>query len=78
MTPNIRSSRIRRATLAAAASALAASGALAGNLFGDYPSTADGYATWDSDLANIEGVAETGNSRDRAVTEAKFHTGRTT
>jgi len=58
MTPNIRSSRIRRATLAA--SALAASGALAGNLFGDYPSTADGYATWDSDLANIEGVAETG------------------
>ena len=60
MTPDLRSRRLRRATLVAAATALAASGAMAGNLFGSYPSTADGYATWDSDLVNIEGVTETG------------------
>jgi subtilisin family serine protease len=50
----------RTALLAGAVAALAVGDALAGNVFGGLPSTADGYATWDSDLANIEGVAETG------------------
>jgi subtilisin family serine protease len=40
--------------------ALSMSVALAGNLFGDLPSTADGYSTWDSDLINIEAVSQTG------------------
>lgn len=50
----------RRAGLAAGAAVLAFGGAVAGNLFGDQPSTAAGYPTWDSDLINIESVSETG------------------
>jgi subtilisin family serine protease len=34
--------------------------AFAGNIFGSLPSTVDGYPTWDSDLINVEAVAETG------------------
>jgi len=41
--------------------ALSMSVALAGNLFGSLPSTADGYSTWDSDLINIENVTQTGH-----------------
>jgi subtilisin family serine protease len=36
------------------------SGALAQNVFRGVASTADGYATWDSDLINIEAVTQTG------------------
>jgi subtilisin family serine protease len=36
------------------------SSASAGNPFDGVPSTVDGYATWDSDLINIEGVSQTG------------------
>jgi len=35
--------------------------AAAGNPFADETSTADGYATWDSDLINVEQVEETGD-----------------
>ena len=40
--------------------ALIAQVALAGNPFSDLTSTVDGYATWDSDMINIEAVTETG------------------
>jgi subtilisin family serine protease len=50
-----------RPVLVAGLSSLTISGALAGNIFGSLPSTADGYSTWDSDLINIEAVSETGN-----------------
>jgi subtilisin family serine protease len=39
---------------------LIAGNAVAGSEFRGFSSTADGYATWDSDLINIESVAETG------------------
>ena len=48
------------AALGAGLGSLAMGSALGGNLFGDQPSTADGYATWDSDLINIEAVPQTG------------------
>jgi subtilisin family serine protease len=51
----------RLAALGVCAATLSAGSVLAGNLFGKLPSTADGYATWDSDLINVEGVTETGH-----------------
>jgi len=49
-----------RAVLGTCAGALTIGSAVAGNLFGGLPSTADGYGTWDSDLINIEAVSQTG------------------
>lgn len=40
--------------------ALGASAALAQNVFRGMTSTADGYRTWDSDLINVDAVAQTG------------------
>jgi subtilisin family serine protease len=51
--------------------ALAASAALAGNDFAGSTSTAGGYPTWDSDLIDIEKVAQTG----RGVYVAVLDTG---
>lgn len=50
----------RLAALGAGLGSLTIGSALAGNIFGDLPSTADGYPTWDSDQINIESVPETG------------------
>jgi subtilisin family serine protease len=50
----------RRAALGAGIGALSMGSAFAGNIFGSLPSTADGYATWDSDMINVESVAQTG------------------
>ena len=49
------------AALGAGLGSLAMGAAVAGNVFGNQPSTAAGYATWDSDLVNIEAVAQTGH-----------------
>jgi subtilisin family serine protease len=56
------SGKTRRLSFAAFASVVtfAAGSALAGNLFGNLGSTADGYSTWDSDVVNIEHVSQTG------------------
>jgi subtilisin family serine protease len=51
--------KLSSAALAGVATFVAGS-ALAGNLFGSFGSTADGYYTWDSDVINIEDVSETG------------------
>lgn len=60
MNSVIRRNARRVALTGGGVAALSMSVALAGNLFGDLPSTADGYSTWDSDLVNIEAVTETG------------------
>lgn len=60
MTLAVRRNARRTALLGGSIAALSMGGALAGNLFGSLPSTADGYGTWDSDLINIEAVTETG------------------
>ena len=60
MTIGSRRTGWRRAALGAGIGALSMGSAFAGNLFGSLPSTADGYATWDSDMINVESVAETG------------------
>ena len=44
-----------------AALALAAQPALAGGPFNGVTSTVDGFHTWDSDLINLEAVAQTGH-----------------
>ena len=43
-----------------AVSAMAFSSVVAGNVFGGATSTEGGYSTWDSDMINIENVAQTG------------------
>jgi hypothetical protein len=54
-----RTRKLSRTALAGVVTFVAGS-ALAGNLFGNLGSTADGYSTWDSDVINIEDVSQTG------------------
>ncbi|HSC01573.1 MAG TPA: S8 family serine peptidase, partial [Burkholderiaceae bacterium] len=63
---------MKRIALALAAGlALTTTGLLAGNEFARSTSTASGYSTWDSDMINIEAVAQTG----RGVYVAVLDTG---
>jgi len=60
MNETIKTGRWSRVALSAAIGSLTMGTAFAGNLFGGLESTASGYPTWDSDLINVESVAETG------------------